>query len=73
MRQAAKTSIFPLFVEFVISESENEVTFNNVLTQLKSAGLEVEAGTLIMRQSNLHRALSTINVALSSFKNWFQT
>ena len=72
MGEVARTSLFPHFINYVISQSQNEVIFNNVVTQLKSAGLEVEAGTLIMRQSKLHRALSTIDVAVSSFMNWFQ-
>ena len=72
MGKVAKTSLFPLFIEYVLAHSKNEVAFNKVLNQLRSAGLEVEAGTLLMKHSNLSRGLSTISVAVSSFKNWFQ-
>ena len=70
--EVANTSLFPLFMDYVISQSENEVIFNNVVMQLKLAGLEVEAGTLILRNSRFHSALATVDIAVSSFINWFQ-
>jgi len=68
----AKTALFSPFMNYILSISNDEVVFNNVVSQLKLAGLEVEAGTLIMRHSKLHSGLSTIDIAVNSFVNWFQ-
>ena len=72
IKKVAKTALFPSFVDYILRKPNNEIIFNDILNQLKTAGLIAEAGTLISRQTGLHSALSNINVAISSFRSWFQ-
>ena len=66
------TTLYKSFVDYILTKSQNESIFDDVVSQLKSAGLFAEAGTLILRQRSLHEGLSTIDNAVMTFKAWFK-
>ena len=72
-----ETPYYSLFVDFLLKERENngsqeDSSVNQAISQLRSAGLAAEAGTLLARSRNTHSSLATIDTAIQTLKNWMR-
>eukprot|EP00057_Strongylocentrotus_purpuratus_P023613 XP_011678087.1 PREDICTED: neuroblastoma-amplified sequence [Strongylocentrotus purpuratus] len=70
-RQVAETPYYPPLADFLLTSCQrSEVT--EIARQLKDAGHEPEAASLLLRQRTTHPALGTLDTALAAVKYWFK-
>ncbi|GFS05660.1 neuroblastoma-amplified sequence-like [Elysia marginata] len=70
--------VFPALVTFVLQGQGQEDTPSSaspqtVANQLAAAGLQVEAGSLLLQAQSSHSLLQTFSSALSAASQWFST
>ncbi|XP_041464544.1 neuroblastoma-amplified sequence-like [Lytechinus variegatus] len=70
-RQVVETPYYPPLADFLLSSCErSEVT--EIARQLKDAGREPEAASLLLRQRTTHPMLGTLDTALAAVRYWFK-
>lgn len=65
------TDLYQPLIEYLLINEENQSTLiDDVITELKEAGLTAEAGSLVLLARGIHPSLHTFGTALRIFE-WF--